>query len=250
MAVGGKRGGKRRGVARRPRRRMMNKRNNVADKASCSVTRTLAMATTNTMYAFNSFNLADYQRAVNIAGSYQRYRITGIKLTFKPEYDTYAAGAGSTKPFLYYIIDKSGSLPDNLTLEGLKQSGARPHAFDEKPLVVRWRPSVLTEEQTLGGAAQGAGFKVSPWLSTDATPGNPGVWVPSNVNHLGIKWYMETAGSALNVYLEAELQFEFIKPIYPQLASVPAKGLEYAKLDASPDGVEGGSDGITVPTGL
>jgi len=241
---------KRRGGKRMPKKggkRRPNKRNNVADKASCSVTRTLTTATTNTMYAYNTFNLSDYQRAVNIAGSYQRYRITGIKLTFKPEYDTFSPGAGATKPFLYYIIDKSGSIPDNITLEGLKQAGARPHAFDEKPLVVRWRPSVLQEQQIVGGGTVGAGYKVSPILATDATPGNPGVWVPSNVNHLGIKWYMETAGSALNVFVEAELQFEFFKPIYPQLSTTPAKGLQYAVLDASPDGVEGGSDGITVP---
>jgi len=227
----------------RPRRRM-NKRNNVADKASCSVVRTLTKATTNQMYAYNTFRLADYQRAVNIAGSYQRFRITGIKLTFKPEYDTFSAGAGTTKPFLYYIIDKSGSLPDNITLEGLKQSGARPHAFDEKPLVVRWRPSVLNEVQNGAGTTIGAGYKVSPILSTDATPANVGVWTPSDVNHLGIKWYMETAGSGLDVNIEAEVQFEFFKPIYPQLSSAPAKGLEYAVLNDSPDGIVGGGDGV------
>lgn len=240
---------------RRPRRRAMrkrrvNKRNNVPDKASCSVTRTLALATTNQMYAFNTFNLSDYQRAVNIAGSYQRYRITGIKLTWKPEYDTFVATgapATATKPFLYFIIDKSGSIPDNITLEGLKQAGARPRSFDEHPISVRWKPSVLTETQGAGQLAVGSGYNTSPLLSTNANPTNPGVWAPSSINHLGIKWYMETAGAPLNVYVEAEIQFEFFKAIYPQLASAPSKGLAYAKLDSSPDGVEGGSDGITIP---
>lgn len=230
------------------RKRRVNKRNNVPEKASCSVTRTLAVSQTNQMYAYNTFNLSDYQRAVNIAGSYQRFRITGIKLTFKPEYDTFVATgapATATKPFLYYIIDKSGSLPDNITLEGLKQSGARPHAFDERPLTVSWKPSVLTETQGNGQLAVGSGYNSSPLLSTNGNPTNPGVWTPSTINHLGIKWYMETAGAPLNVFVEAELQFEFFKAIYPQLSSSPSKGLTYAILDNSPDGVEGGSDGIT-----
>lgn len=214
------------------------------DKATCTVVRTLGGGITNTMFAYNSFNLADFDRASAIARNYQRYRITGIKLTFKPEYDTFSAGGTVAKPNLYYMIDKSGSIPDNVTLEGLKQAGARPHAFDEKPIHVSWRPSVLQEEQVAGGGTSGAGYKISPFLSTDATPGNVGVWNPSRVNHLGIKWYMECTNTSLGVNLEAELQFEFSKPIYPALASVPARGLEYAVINDSSDGVVGGPDGV------
>lgn len=236
----------------RPRRKFAGRRKALSqpDKATCTVVRTLGGGVTNTMFAYNSFNLADYDRAVAIARNYQRYRITGIKLTFKPEYDTFAlnpAGPNVAKPNLYYMIDKSGSIPDNVTLEGLKQAGARPHRFDEKPISVQWRPSVLTEEQQAGGLGIGAGYKISPYLSTDATPGNVGAWTASRVNHLGIKWYMECNGGSLGVNLEAEVQFEFTKPIYPSLAAVPAQGLTYAVVDASPDGVEGGSDGITIP---
>lgn len=235
--------------ATKPRARKAGKRKSMSqpEKATCSVVRTLGGGATNTMFAYNTFNLADYDRAVAIARNYQRYRITGIKLTFKPEYDTFAAGGTVAKPNLYYMIDKSGSIPDNVTLEGLKQAGAKPHAFDEKPISVSWKPSVLNEVQIAGGIAQGAGYKISPLLSTDATPGNLGAWNPSRVNHLGIKWYMECANTALGVNLEAEIQFEFYKAVMPSLAAVPAKGLEYAVLDQSPDGVEGGTDGITIP---
>lgn len=234
----------------KPRRQPRRKALSQPEKATCSVVRTLGGGTTNTMFAYNSFNLADFDRAVAIARNYQRYRITGIKLTFKPEYDTYAlnpAGPNVAKPNLYYMIDKSGSIPDNVTLEGLKQAGAKPHAFDEKPISVRWKPSVLNEQQVAGGLGAGSGYKISPMLATDATPGNVGAWNPSRVNHLGIKWYMECAGGTLGVNLEVELQFEFYKAIYPSLSAVPAKGLEYAVLDQSPDGVEGGTDGVTIP---
>jgi len=221
------------------------------DMAKCSVVRTLAGGVTNQMFAYGNFNLADYARAAGIAQYYQRYRITGIKLTFKPEYDTFAlnpAGPNIAKPNLYYMIDKSGSIPDNVTLEGLKQAGAKPHAFDEKPISVSWKPSVLNETQGAGLLAVGAGYKISPLLATDANPNNPGAWVASSVNHLGIKWYMECqAASNINVNLEAEVQFEFYKAVMPSLSSVPAKGLQYAVLDSSPDGIEGGTDGITIP---
>lgn len=233
----------------KPRARKAGRRKAMSqpDKASCSVVRTLGGGTTNTMFAYNTFNLADYDRAVAIARNYQRYRITGIKLTFKPEFDTFATAGGVAKPNLYYMIDKSGSIPDNVTLEGLKQAGAKPHAFDEKPISVSWKPSVLNEVQVAGGIAQGAGYKISPLLSTDATPGNIGAWVASRVNHLGIKWYMECTNTPLGVNLEAEIQFEFYKAVMPSLSQVPARGLQYAVIDQSPDGVEGGTDGITIP---
>jgi len=238
-------------AAAKPRRkaRAPTKMMSQPEKASCSVTRTLTKAVTNQMYVYNSFNLSDYDRAVAIAKNYQRFRITGIKLTFKPEYDTYSAVAsgGATKPYLYYMIDKSGSIPDNVTLEGLKQAGAKPHRFDEAPLTVMWRPSVLQETSGAGFLAQGSGYKVSPMLATSGNTASVGAWNPSTINHLGIKWYMETAGSSLDVYIEAEVQFEFYKANFPVLSSSAPKTLEYAKPDASPDGVEGGKDGITIP---
>lgn len=230
--------------SRRPRRKGASKYN-VRDEASCSVTRTVAISNMNQMYAWRSFALADFPRAVQIAKAYQHYRITGIKLTFKPAYDTYAQGGVLQKPNLYYIIDKGNSIPDGVTLEALKQMGARPHAYDEKPIHITWRPSVLTEDLGAGGAVP-VQYKVSPWLSTN--DGNdPALWNPSRVSHLGLKWYMEQPGGNSAVYVEAELQFQFKKPLLPALAAQPALGLTYAIVDASPDGVQGGTDGITVP---
>lgn len=221
---------------------------NVHEFAACSVTRSLAPGRFNAMFAFDNFALQDYQRAAGIAQYYQHYRITGIKVTWKPAYDTYSQATILQKPNLYYIIDKAGAIPDNITLEALKQMGARPHAFDERPIFASWRPSVLTEDLNLAGAASATQYKVSPWLSTNANATNPGLWAPSTVAHQGIKWYIEEAsGSATAVQMEVELQFQFKKPLLPSLANASAGGLVYAVLDASPDGVEGGSDGITIP---
>lgn len=220
----------------------------VADFAGCSVTRSLVPGRMNAAFAFDSFSLQDYQRAAGIAQYYQHYRITGITVTWKPAYDTYSQATILQKPNLYYMIDKAGAIPDNFTLEGLKQMGSKPHAFDEKPLRATWRPSVLQEDLNLAGAASATQYKVSPWLSTNANATNPGLWAPSTVAHQGLKWYIEEAsGSATAVQMEVQIQFQFKKPLMPSLAAVPALSLAYATIDASPDGVEGGSDGITIP---
>jgi len=231
------------GKRRAPRRA----RNNVSDMASCSVVRTLAdVYVNNNMYSFDSFTLADHPRAVAIAQNYQRYRITGIRVTWKPLFDTYSPATANQKPNLYYMIDKNGSIPDTVTLEGLKQAGARAHRFDEGPKSVTFKPAVLGEARINAGIPQAATYVVSPWLSTAQNPTAPGAWNPSEVSHQGIKWYIEQGGASQKVYVEIELQFQFIKPLFPTLSAMPAVGLQYAVLDNSPDGVEGGTDGQTI----
>jgi len=236
-------------MRRRPavRRRVAPRRNttrNVVDKASCSVVRTLTPGATNTMYSFDNFQLKDFDRAVQIAQGYQLYKMTGIKVTWKPEYDTFAPGLGATKPFLYHMVDKSGSIPDNITLEALKQAGARPRAFDEKPISVTFKPAVLNAVlNTVAGSTYG-GYRVSPLLSTNQNATTAGAFVASSIAHQGLKWYIDTAGSSLNIIMEVEIQFQFFKPLWSVLASTPAKGLSFAVLNDSPDGIVGGNDGI------
>ena len=235
---------KKRAPRRKPamrRRKMVTKsKTNAGDYASLSCKRTLlapngAALTTNVMYSYTQFRLTDFQRAVVVAQAYQHYRISGITLTWKPRYDTYsdALGLGRGKPFLYYMIDKSGSIPDNVTLEGLKQMGARPIAFDEKPIKVTWRPSVLEVNETTAGAFSSSQYKVSPWLSTNVNVTSPGVWNASQIIHQGIKWYIDQSVAPQVVDLEVELQFQFKKPLFPSLSATPATGLGYAKIDAS-----------------
>lgn len=233
------------------KKRQFKSKTNTGDFASCSVVRSLVPAQMNAMYSVDNIQLADFQRAVAISQNYQHYRISGVRITYKPSYDTFNNALGAPplqKPNLYYMIDKAGAIPDNVTLEGLKQMGARPVRFDEKPVSVTWRPSVLTEDLNTAGAASATQYKVSPWLSTNANATNPGVWAPSRVAHQGLKWYIEEfSASVTAVQWEIELQFQFKKPLFPSLSAIPSKTMEYAVIDQSPDGVEGGSDGITIP---
>lgn len=215
--------------------------------ASCSVTRTILPTqgqnyTTNNMYEIHNVRLMDYVRAENIATAYQFYRIKNVKITYKFPYDTFQVGAGNgARPNFYWMIDKGGSLPLNPTLEALKQMGARPRQCDNKPISISYAPAVLTVDDATGGVLP-AQYKVSPWLSTDT----------NEVLHNGHFWYIEEAFLPPNVgtqyFAEIEVQFEFKQPKWLASASAPAAiGTKIAVLDSSPDGVEGGTDGITIP---
>ena len=207
-----------------PRR---NLKGNTPEYASASVKSTLLPAggtafTANTLYNKINTQLSDFTRAVGLAQYYQHYRMSNIKITFKPTLDSFipnqVPSATFTKPYLYYMIDKSGSISTNSTLEALKQMGARPRALDEKPITVSWAPSILTADATAttaGLAIAAAQYKISPWLSTQSAPGNPGVFVASSVDHFGLYWYVDSqlGGTTITYQVEIEVQFQFKKPL-------------------------------------
>lgn len=214
-------------VARRARRIPRAVRTNVPDQASLSVKTSLQPAgggnyAGNVMYNMINVTLAQFARAVQVAGAYQFYRIAKVKLTYLFPYDTFAAAPGnSSRPNFYYMLDKSGSLPIVTTIDMLKQMGARPRQVDEKPTSIQWKPAVLTEEETLGGAVA-AQYKLSPWLSVNAP----------NIQHRGVYWFLEQLFAGGTQYeVEMEVQFEFKKPLWTKASSPtdpPAIGHEIA----------------------
>lgn len=256
----GRRGkGKKRAAGRR-RRVGRARASNVPDQASFSVARTFtvpggAPPQANVLYSLMNTTLVQYGRAVQAAQAFQFYRIKNISLKIKPQFDTYAFGvSGYGKPKIYYVLDKSGSLPSNVTIEALKQMGARPHNLDENALNISWAPSVLSSAMTAPGAApttQPSQYKISPWLTTSTNVVSPGVWVANDVDHLGVYWYVEATSyggtGGLPYQIDVEVQFEFKKPLWALVGSTAAVAVVPAILDASPDGIEGGSDGITIP---
>lgn len=255
-----------------PRQRRMNRKparkgrknvrkgrkSNVKDLASLSVKATLTSGSPgggflpNTLYNKMDTQLSDFTRAITVANAYQHYKIKRIALTFKPTYDTYAPTGGTTigKPNLYFMIDKSGSIPTNITLEGLKQMGARPKQLDEKNMTVSWSPSVLDLSMIASGAAptsNPAKYRISPWLSCNENIVAPGVFTPSRVDHLGLYWYVDQAnpGTTPPVYtVEIEVQFVFKKPLTVLSSSTAAVPARLAITNDSPDGIVGGNDGV------
>jgi len=239
-------------AARRPARRARRSAN-VPEWASLSCKRSLSVAgapgfNTNTLYSLMNTQLIDFTRAVSVSQAYQHYRIKSIRLTFKPTLDTFTNG-GSSKPNLYYMLDKSGTIPTNSTLEGLKQMGARPKQLDEKNMSVTWAPSVLESVMYSSGgagAASSSKYKISPWLATTANNISPGPQPASGIDHLGIYWYVDQLSPVGYQYtVECEVQFQFKKPVVNLLTTTAhAIPVQVATLNDSPDGVVGGGDGI------
>jgi len=195
---------------------------NVKEWASCSCKATLVpngatSYSVNTLYNKINTQLTDFQRANSIASNYQHYRMKNIAITFLPTVDTIGVAAGPSKVYFYYMIDKSGSIATNSTLEALKQMGARPRQLDEKPIVVSWAPTVLNNVLTAtpAGTSAPGQYKTSPWLSTQNSVGNPGAFTGSVVDHLGLYWYAYSlaGGQAVQYNVEIEVQFEFKKPL-------------------------------------
>ena len=157
---------------------------NTVEYASMSEARTMsapgpAPFNTKTLYSLMDTSLSQFTRAQQVAQAYQHYRIKYIQLKIRSSFDTYAVNPTTPigKPYLYYLIDKAGAIPTNVSLEGLKMAGAKPRALDEQTLLIGWRPSVLEASMTAGGpalSAQGAKYTMSPWLNTNANSVNPG----------------------------------------------------------------------------
>lgn len=206
----------------RKARRGRKGKTNVADMASCSCKVDISPATqpnfsNNTPYSITQISLSQFARAKDISRAYQHYRIKSFKLTIRSSFDTYDAVNGTSKPDLYYQVDKAGVLsPTTFTLVQLKQMGARPRALDEKDLVITFSPSVLSEMEG-GPGALAASYKVSPWLSTSV----------DNVSHRGIFWVVnQIFGAALSYTCEMEAQFEFKKPVWTGTSSVTSPPAE------------------------
>lgn len=229
----------------------------MAEWASLSCKRSLQSApgvpgfNANTLYSLLNTQLVDYERASAVASQYQHYRMKRISITFKPTFDTFLAATGAvSKSNLYYMIDKSGVIPTNVTLEGLKQMGARPRQLDEKNMTISWSPSVLESVMYTGGLnnATPSRYTISPWLSTSAVPIQPGVFQASGIDHLGIYWFIDQLSNPIGVQytIEVEVQFEFKKPNdgFITQSTTEAVKATVADRNTSPDGVVGGGDGV------
>lgn len=241
----GRRGGRRVRRGKKGMRRMRRFRpaRGVAEWASCTESVALSNITglaynMNQMYGLNGTQLGQFiSRAVPIAQAYQHYRIKRILLEYKPQVDTFfpdvgATGTGFLVPNMFYMINKSGSIPANPNVDNLRAMGAKPIRFDERTIKVAWRPSVLQENAGVLGDV-GSGYKISPWLSTNANANAPGLWQPSSVNHLGIYWIVSRPGTLpagvaeLTYDIQITVEFQFKKPLVKVVSSnLPA--LEYA----------------------
>lgn len=217
---GGKRGGKRGG--RRPGKRGLTtkgKGSQVNDVAAVSEFYRFNDGNMETVYWDYTCSLQQHVRASAVAQGYQEYRIKLITYKLKPLSDTYTAAAGSARlPYLYYIIDKVRANNNLLTLDGFEKAGAKPIRFDDKTITIKYKPSVLVDNYD---AATGGGvprqYRISPWLSTNDQNTNPGLFVPSGVDHNGVRWIIDGQSADFTYSIERQVDIEFRKPMWNEL---------------------------------
>lgn len=195
---------------------------NVPEWGSCSDVREAQVLSTNQMYGASVFSLSQFKRASSLAQNFQQYRITKVKFTFKPLFDTFTATTNAADqivvPYFYYMIDKNGSIPTNATLQTLQAMGAKPRRFDDKSVVVQWSPSYVMSDVDTSLVKP----FISPWLNTNDEPATS-TWKASTAGHYGL-WYILDAqglpGDGQYEYeADVEIQVQFRKPLLPVGAS-------------------------------
>lgn len=107
------------------------------------------------------FSLSALSRAPIVATCYQYYRITGIRMSIKPRYDTFEALGTNEVPWLFRMIDKSGAFTNTTTVPQLEALGCRPIRFDDKIIKSSLTPSVV-----IASTAGVVISKTSPWIPT------------------------------------------------------------------------------------
>ena len=213
--------------ARLPRRRLPS---NVPEKASCSEVLAWQDGESNQIYGNIQLDLQDFHRAKLVAQAYQEYRITKLKWTFMPQFDTFAATTDATTalrvPNLYYMIDKTASLPPTISLPDMIGMGAKPRRFDDKNIIVSYSPGVsLAAGNTASAAFTAAAMtKTSPWLATNDLLN--GAWRPSQTAHSGLFYILDAGGlpgdGQYEYTVKVEAQFEFRRPLMlPGTSNVP-----------------------------
>lgn len=214
---------------RAPRRRAVPRAFNQPEWASCTEALRVnvpgaegSTLNTNVMYGPSVVNLSGYARASAIAANYQQYRITGVTFRFTPRFDTFPAttniATAISVPYLYYMIDKQGSIRKTVTLPQLQQMGAKPHRFDDKTLTVKYRPGVslvsaaADTTQNINGVV-----KISPWINTRGNVDSVDPPDVSDVDHFGLWWILDAKGlpgdANYQYDLDVQVDFQFRKPL-------------------------------------
>lgn len=203
------------------------KGSDVNDVAGVSETFDFNNGQMETIYADYGCALSQHKRASTVASAYQEYRIKMVEYRFKPLSDTYIPGQGDI-PYLYYLVDKLRSNNNLYTIDGFRNAGAKPIRFDDKTITVKFKPAVLLDNWDAQSLTLGVprGKAVSPWLSTNDDNTTAGLFVPSSIDHLGIKWVVDGTSSDFQYAIERTIHVEFRKPMWnvtldaPQLAVV------------------------------
>lgn len=219
-------GGRRIGAVRRRgglRRRIPLKYNSkrVGGPNTCRVTQSLGPVTilANTPYRISVGGISG-DRARAVCEQFALYRIAKVVYKYKPNFDTYLSnpgfigGAGPvTVPNLYWKMNRFADNPPAWNVQDLRDMGAKPFRFDDKPITVAYKPNILTAIES-GGSDSGQ-IKMTPWLNTDQSS-ETAAFAPSTTEHYGHFYWVDCAvngsGDTPVGTLDVTIYYEFKNP--------------------------------------
>lgn len=231
--------GKRRST-RKPRRGGRSKRSNrrsyrrvrktIAPMETCCIKETLDLGklVSNTAYEA-SVSLQEFPRALDLADSFQEYRICKLEYKYTPQYDTFASqympGTSNVSMTVPYLYSKRITQPTPLNwgLPYLENMGAKPRRLDDKTLTVSYTPNInlfgssFTIPTTPVSTVNGLKPVKKPWLQThQINPLTPTANVLDNTPHFGHASWIDQDVATLNgttpCKCEVIAHFEFRKP--------------------------------------
>jgi len=202
------------------RRRQQARRSmNASERASLKQTIRVADDPINTVLILDNINLAQFDRAVQVARAYQYYRIKKVEMRFLPLMDTFTDSGLNSVPYFYSLIDKNENLfPVINGFNSLRDAGAKPRRFDDKTIVVSWTPAVPVVTANDSTSVPGISYalpKVAPYLNTNALANlDPSTWSASTVPHKGLVYGVEAVVNTVRGYqVEITAHFDFKKPL-------------------------------------
>lgn len=177
--------------------------------------------TANEMYA-GLITLDSYHRAKDVATNFQWYRITEVKYTFEPIYDTFqealAGTANPAVPQFVYIMNRDGTFLAG-SVDDLYAQGAKPTKFI-KNKIIKYKPNTLVQNTPSGtdGVAPTLNglnaIKFNSWIPTQTLAGS-GV-DPFALPYYGMQFYVaqDNVLTPTVCKLNIEIVVEFKQPAY------------------------------------
>lgn len=211
------------------------------NRAYCTRSETFTLAAqAGVVYSFRDLALDKLTTCQDLGQFFQLFRITGIQMRFKPNYDSIISGAGFVKPYMYWQIDRSSTIPNGLNAQYFEDLGCKPITMDEKPIVRSYRPSVLLANPNGAGNVQTGGYKLSPWLPTNenSVDEDPTAFTVSTVEHHGCLFYISkmAATDAQTYDIDVTVTVQFWKPlVIPAPGGQPATKAVYSKGNVARD---------------
>jgi len=171
--------------------------------------------------------LSDFERALDVADNYQRYRLSKLEYKYTPLYDTYTDASGAVSlPYLYAKV-MSVNTPDAFTVDYLKTMGAKPRRIDDKTVKLTYKPTVVQSGLVATGTYATALRPLkSPWLSTHTDTSPVTMDATTHLGHIFMVTQENAAAGNITICtLEVVAHFEFLRP-YDKTASAPPPGVE------------------------